>query len=212
MLTVVPLLFSATPTPPTFPADFYTGEFQSLAINQGGYYIQDGACCSRTTSPTCKIQAVATGADVREQGSKNRTRSDSAQGTIVTWFHPINKQMALLPGSTANSSHKFVCAQYCPTTGDFQQSVQIGDGHKGIFDTPRDKGQATITQPSIAGGASKTCEHWSWTGMRSTPTPPRRTNPPSPALLHTGVCAQTNEGCTYTRPVCVPGFQRRSSS
>ena len=96
----------------------------------------------------------------------NRTRSDSAQGTIVTWFAPVNKQMALLPGSSANSSHAFVCAQACPQDGSFISSVLIGDGHKGIFDTPRDKGQATVTQPALAGGATKECEHWSWTGER----------------------------------------------
>jgi len=158
-------LFTATPaaTPPTFPADFYSGEQQDLSINQGGYDIPNGACCSQTDSPQCKIQAISMGADVREQGSMNRSRSDSAQGSILTWFAPVNKQMALLPGSQANSSHKWVCAQYCPQDGDFTSSVMIGDGHKGIFDTPKDLGKASVTQPAIAGGTTKTCEHWRWT-------------------------------------------------
>jgi len=35
--------------------------------------------------------------------------------------------------------------------------------HKGIFDTPKDLGQATVKQPASIGGATKVCEHWRWT-------------------------------------------------
>ena len=71
--------------------------------------------------------------------------------------------MALVPGSTINSTHKWACAQYCPQDGDFISSVLIGDGKKGIFDTPKDLGKATISQPAIVGGATKECEKWQWT-------------------------------------------------
>ena len=151
------------PTPPTFAKDFYVGSQDVLNIVQGGYNIQGGACCSMSNSPQCKIQAVNDGSDVREQGSKERSRSDSAQGSIVNWFGSINKQMAIVPGAQANSTHKWACAQYCPLTGDFMSSITIGDGQKGPLDKPRDKGQQSITQPKAIGGATKVCEHWQWT-------------------------------------------------
>ena len=44
-------------------------------------------------------------------------RSDGAQGSIVNWYGTINKQMAIVPGSAINSTHKYACAQYCPLTG-----------------------------------------------------------------------------------------------
>ena len=61
--------------PPTFPSDFYTGMQTSLVINQGGYDIDSGACCAQTASQ-CKVQGVAMGEDMRQQGSMNRSRTD----------------------------------------------------------------------------------------------------------------------------------------
>jgi len=150
-------------TPPTFAQDFYVGRQDALAINQGGYAIDNGMCCSLQHSSQCKIQGINMGADTYEQGSKERTRSDSAQGSIVNWWGTVKKQMALVPGSSVNSTHKFACAQYCPLDGEFTPSIQIGDGQKGFFDTPKDRGQASVTQPAAIGGATKTCEHWKWT-------------------------------------------------
>ena len=154
-------------TPPTFAKDFYVGLQTNLGINQGGYNTKDGGvCCSVTTTPQCKIQYINQGSDHREQGTMNRTREDSAQGTIVNWYD-INGskkslQMALEPGSAANSTHDYVCAQACPLTGEFSQSVQIGDGNSGILDTPRDLGAHPYTQKGPA-GTTKTCEKWQWT-------------------------------------------------
>jgi len=151
------------PTPPKFADSFYVGEQSNLAINQGGYNTDTGSCCSLSNSPQCKVQAISQGEDYREDAKNNRSRSDSAQGSIVNWYHPINKQMALLPGSAANSTHNWVCAQYCPTDGDeFFSEIMIGDGRKGFFDRPRDLGKATVTQSGAPGGATKTCEHWRW--------------------------------------------------
>lgn len=134
-----------------------------MAINQGGYFSAQGSCCSMAHSPQCKLQSINMGSDVREQGSKNRSRTDSAQGAIVNWFGSVGKQMAVLPGSQANSTHKWACAQYCPLQGDFMSSIMIGDGNKGYFDKPKDEGTATVTQPKAIGGATKTCENWQWT-------------------------------------------------
>jgi len=147
---------------PTFPIDFYSGEQSNLMINQGGYDINNGACCG-PTSPQCKIQAQSMGADVREQGSMNRTRSDSARGTIVTWYGDVQKQMALVPGSMVNSTHKWACAQQCPTQGStFMSSVALGNP-KGCFrEHAHDKGSVAITQPKSVGGETKTCEHYQW--------------------------------------------------
>lgn len=109
-------LFNHATTPPTFAKDFYVGLQTNLGINQGGYTASDGdQCCSATKAAGCKVQYINEGSDHREQGTKNRTREDSPQGVIVTWYGPVKKQMALAPGSAANSSHAYVCAQYCPT-------------------------------------------------------------------------------------------------
>jgi len=148
--------------PPTFAQDFYTGQQSNVAIVQGGYETETGACCDVTLAPGCKVQYISTGGDIHEQGSKNRTRSDTPQGTIITWFGNVKKQMVVVPGSATNSSHNLVCVQYCPTQGDFVSSVQIGDGKKGLFDTPKDLGKRQITQQA-PGGLTKVCELWQWT-------------------------------------------------
>jgi len=152
----------SAPTPPTFAKDFYTGLQQAVAIAQGGYDIPDGSCCSATKSAQCKVQFISEGSDVREQGSMNRTRNDSPQGTIVTWYGSVKKEMALAPGSAANSSHAFVCAQYCPTQGGFESSVMVGDGQKGFLDKPKYKGKKSVTQGGPA-GQTKDCDEWAWT-------------------------------------------------
>jgi hypothetical protein len=93
----------------------------------------------------------------------NRTRDDSARGTIVTWYAPVRKQMALAPGSTANSTHEFVCAQYCPQDGEFFSEIQIGDGQSGPKDTPKFVGTESISQPAATGGKTVMADHWKWT-------------------------------------------------
>ena len=86
---------------PTFPKDFYMSEQSNIAINQGGYATSTATCCSKDARQ-CKIQSIIEGSDVREQGSKNRTRVDSPEGIIINWFGGgVAKQMAMLPGSSA---------------------------------------------------------------------------------------------------------------
>lgn len=157
----------SSPTPPTLPQDFYVGSQDNLAIVQGGYFVSGGGCCSASHSSQCKIQAISSGSDVYQQGSMKRVRSDSAQGSIVTDYI-AKKQMLIVPVGTPgtpkqNSTHKYVCAAYCPTQhDDFESMVRIGDGQKGFLDKPRDRGTVQVTQPSSIGGNSKSCEEWSW--------------------------------------------------
>jgi len=164
-LTLSP--FGATSPPwPVFAKDFYTGSQDNVALVQGGYFIEGGGCCSATKSSNCKIQAISMGSDVREQGSMNRTRSDSAQGSIVTDF-VAKKQMAVVPAGTPgapnSTTHKWVCAAFCPTDGDFASSATIGDGKTTGKDRPKDLGKELVRQPKAIGGNAKTCEHWAWT-------------------------------------------------
>jgi hypothetical protein len=153
-------------TPPTFPLDFYTGSQDNVAIVQGGYFTEGGGCCSAHHSPQCKIQAASSGSDVFQQGSKQRVRMDSARGSIVTDY-VAKKQMAIVPTGTPhtkfqNSTHKYVCAQYCPTQAGFHSMVSIGDPKGKWLSKPHDRGQKTITQPAAVGGKTKTCEEWTW--------------------------------------------------
>lgn len=149
-------------TPPTFAKDFYVGTQDSIALNQGGYYVKDGMCCSMEHASQCKLQGISMGSDYFEQGTTNRSRADSAQGSTVQWYS-IKKEMAVVPGAQVNSTHKWACAAYCPIDDEeFESILQIGDGETGPYDTPKDLGQETITQPAAIGGASKVCEHWQW--------------------------------------------------
>jgi hypothetical protein len=153
------------PQPPVFAKDFYVGAQSDLVINQGGYYINNGACCSMTHSSQCKNQFQSMGADTYEQGTQNRSRSDGGQGSIVRWYGSVMKEMAVVPGSAANSTHKWACAVYCPIEkGDtFQSAITIGDGIDTGLDKPKDLGKESITQPAAIGHTTKVCEHWQWT-------------------------------------------------
>ena len=162
-LTSLSLGLPTAPTPPTFALDYYVGRQDALAINQGGYKIENGVCCSMKNSASCKIQGINLGGDTYEQGSKERSRTDSAQGSTVEWFGNVNKRMAIVPGAAVNSSHKFACAQYCPLQGKYFPSLIIGDGQKGPFDNPKDLGEASVTQPAAIGNTTKVCERWRWT-------------------------------------------------
>lgn len=101
---------AAAPPIPAFEKDFYVGLYETININQGGYDVQYGSCCSLEHSAQCKLQSINMGEDVREQGSKQRTRSDSAQGSIVNDYI-AKKEMAVVPGSAVNSSHAWACEE-----------------------------------------------------------------------------------------------------
>jgi hypothetical protein len=166
-LTLAPFGVATTTNPwPVFSKDFYTGSQDNVAIVQDGYFTEGGGCCSATKSSNCKVQAISMGSDVREQGSLNRTRSDSAQGSVVTDYI-AKKQFAVVPAGTPgapnSTNHKWVCAAFCPTDGDFISSATIGDGKTTGKDRPKDLGKQEVRQPKSIGGQAKTCEHWKWT-------------------------------------------------
>ena len=162
-LTDIARFGSTAQTPPVFAKDFYVGSQSVLGINQGGYYIQDGICCSSEHSSGCKLQFINQGEDVYEQGTTERSRSDSARGAIVNWYGNVSKQMAIVPGAEVNSTHKWACVQYCPITdGSFESILQVGDGQKGPLDTPKDLGKEFVKHPKSIGGDAKSCEHWQW--------------------------------------------------
>lgn len=163
-------------TPPVFATDFYVGRQDAIAINQGGYRVANGVCCSMEHAAQCKLQGVNAGGDTYEQGSKERVRSDSARGSVVSWWGDVKKQFAIIPGSQANSTHKWACAQYCPLDGEYVPSLLIGDGQKGPFDKPKDKGQKAITQPKAIGNTTKVCENWQWTETILGVVPMQETN------------------------------------
>jgi len=156
------LILSVAPqagTPPTFADSFYVGSQAKLVENQGGYKTADNAICCSFGSAACKVQQQSAGNDVHEQVSQNRTRIDGGRGSIVSWYGKVNKQMAVVPGAQANSTHKWACLQYCPIQGGFEPTLQIGDGKN-----PRvqDLGQTTVMQPKSIGGLNATCEHYKY--------------------------------------------------
>ena len=196
-LLIATTALSASAAPPTFPSDYYSGTQDDVLLNQGGVYVDGGACCNtQTGSGQCKVQTQSSGGDLYEEGTKNRTRTDSpVAGQVVTWYEPVGKQMAIEPGSAGNSTHAFVCAQYCPQQGDFVSSVRIGDGKTTGFDKVRDMGQEIVTQTGAPAGTTKTCEKYRWTETVLKVVPMQTTNfyvdqsatPPVPFYSNTNI-------------------------
>ena len=123
LIAMLSPLFALGATPPTFPVDFYSGEQQDLSINQGGYSINNGACCSAANSAQCKVQVISMGADVREQGSMNRSRSDSAQGAILTWYAPVRPH----PRSTHGASCAHIASKAAQPLPMLARPHSLGD-------------------------------------------------------------------------------------
>lgn len=87
MLTVaVGSLALGLQAPPKFSKDFYVGRQMNAVTDSGGYDDPDGdLCCTAGTEAVCQVKIQASGQDVRQQGSMNRTRHDTAGGAIVNW-------------------------------------------------------------------------------------------------------------------------------
>ena len=131
-LTSLSLGLPTAPTPPTFALDYYVGRQDALAINQGGYKIENGVCCSMKNSASCKIQGINLGGDTYEQGSKSRTRLDSAQGAVVTWFGDVMKQMVIEPSN--GTAHQYDCVAFCPAM--MLDRIGIMGNTRGVSDRP----------------------------------------------------------------------------
>lgn len=169
----VPAVASTTPAVastnplPSLATDFYTGALRSDQRSTGpSYDVKDGLCCpvhSLTAFTKCSVQTQQMGSDTYEQGSKDRTRMDSGQGSIVTWYGDIMKQMVLSPSN--NGTHKYDCVQMCPINGTFHSTVAIGDQPDPpySFTKPRHLARpGEFRQPSIVGGQSKVLDRWRW--------------------------------------------------
>ena len=79
---------------------------QQVGIYQGGTQQPDGSVCCSKDAPQCKVQLIGMSGTFYADGDNNRTRFDSqSQGLIVNWYHPVNKQMAVVMGADAQHWH-----------------------------------------------------------------------------------------------------------
>ena len=157
MLSLTTLL--ACSTTPTFPLDYYTGEQVNLLQYTDASRSDTNVCCAPSAA-NCQLKVESTGSDAYTQGSQGRVLTNAGgHGTQLQWFDPINKLMGLAPGSTTNSSHKWVCALYCPQSGKYVPDLDIGAGGEKVSDL----GRQNVTQAGAPGDASKVCETYQWT-------------------------------------------------
>jgi len=96
--------------PPVFPLDWTANEEDYMVIYQGQYVPLNGMYCCGDTS--CEVQTqYQSGMDYFDF-THNRTRfDDPVQGSLVSLFNPIYKEMAVDP--TTNT-----CTSYCPLQED----------------------------------------------------------------------------------------------
>ena len=135
-LVLVAARASAPLPAPTFPPDFTSTTQTDVMVKSGVVLdVVGGACCA-ADSPGCQLQGMFSTDFVEEQGSKNRTRRrtmcSGGPCVIASLYGDVGKQMMLAPGRAHNSSHEFVCAEYCPLAGDFVSSVQIEEYDEGL--------------------------------------------------------------------------------
>ena len=157
----------AVATPPTFTPDF-TVTAQSDIVVQSGITktVAGGACCAADT-PGCQLQGIFSKDKVEEQGSMQRSRRSTlcSDGPCIlaSLYGSVMKTMKLAPGSTANSTHEFVCNEYCPLTGPFHSEVQIGNVDK---QSSRVKymGRKSVSQEGT-GAETKECDVYEWSEL-----------------------------------------------
>jgi hypothetical protein len=82
---------------------------------------------------------------------------------LASLYGDVMKEMKLASGAAANSTHEFVCDEYCPLLGPFHSSVQIGN-----IDPQSSPvtylGKATATQQG-SGAESKQCDVYEWSEL-----------------------------------------------
>jgi len=156
-MAALALPLAAALAPPHLPPDFYTGLQGVIATAPGAYRTEDALCCAKD-SPGCQVVTQSMGADIFQQGSRNRTLHRGAQA-VLEWAAPVHKIMALVPGSAINSTHKWACAEYCPTTDDFVSEVVIAPFHEPV----KYIGKRVVDQPKSAGGSTTSCDAFEWT-------------------------------------------------
>lgn len=145
-------------TIPTFPLDYYSGE-QSNILQAHGMVRHPGErlCCSKD-SPNCQIKVQSMGSDNFVQGSKER-RLQMGRGVTMDWRGSVHKLMALVPGATKNSSHKWACALYCPEPHNFSSTIAVAPKGERVID----RGRHRVTQSGAPGSATKDCATYEWT-------------------------------------------------
>ena len=155
-------------TPPTFIKDFKASVQSDVVVAQGDVKSigGGGACCAAGT-PGCQLQGIFSLDKVEEQGTKERSRMNTMCSNgpciLASLYGKVMKQMELAPGSTKNSSHKFVCNQYCPLKGNFTSLVQIGNIDNQSSPV-KYLGKEEVSQEG-PGAKTKTCDHYQWSEM-----------------------------------------------
>jgi len=124
-------------TPPVFPLDWTANEEDFMVVYQGQYVQQNGMYCCGDAS--CEVQTeYQSGMDYFDY-THNRTRfDDPVQGSIVSMFYPIYKEMAVDASNT--------CTSYCPIEDDL-------DPYE-IETNSTDMGQKVVN--------GHTCEDWQY--------------------------------------------------
>ena len=140
--------------PPTFPTDFYSGIQTYQRVNKGGATFLPGgaACCNKMNSSQCSLETVNLGQDTWQSSELKMHRFGSVVNNYTVNTHGAEmdgRQMAVAPAREvakyANSSHKWVCMEYCPlTSGSFYDLIEIGTGRK--VDAVSFLGNHTVTQ------------------------------------------------------------------
>jgi len=123
--------------PPSFPIDWTANEEDYMVVYQGQYVQQNGMYCCGDTS--CEVQTeFQSGMDYFD-ASHNRTRfDDPVQGSIVSLFYPVYKEMAVDATNT--------CQEYCPIEDDLEPySIEAN---------ATDMGQKVVN--------GHTCEDWQY--------------------------------------------------
>ena len=171
MHMVAPFAVLAT-APPPLNSNFYTGALATDSKVSGPHFdVQDGVCCpvhSLADYKPCNVQTQQHGGDTYEQGTKQRTRTDSAEGSVVTWFGSVMKQMFVVTSS--GTKHKYDCAAMCPLAANstWHPTVMIGgvrDGDSDPFSFTKPRHLASpgvFRQPAAVGGVSKRLDRWEW--------------------------------------------------
>ena len=151
--------------PPTFAPDFVSSVQSNVMVASGVVEkLGSGGACCAADSPGCQLQGMFSLDKLEEQGSKDRRRlktmCSDGPCILASLYGDVMKQMKLAPGSSSNSTHQFVCSEYCPLSGKFTSEVQIG-GIDNQSSAVKYLGKVRVEQ-QVVGGKTETCDHYQW--------------------------------------------------
>jgi len=158
---------SAKITPPRFTPDFKSNVQSDVVVASGEYTVSNATTCCKPHTTGCQIQGIYSRDILEEQGTHNRSRRDThcSHGpcTLASLYDPkILKQMMLGNGKDANSTHDYVCVEYCPLVPPFVSEVQIGDSNMNQSTPVQYLGKKTITQD---GGITADVDEYQWSNL-----------------------------------------------